>query len=258
MKSFVVKFIFCGVVVLSQYVFSPGQVGGTLDLNQAVTIRTDHKPLGEVLRQLNKNYAIGVGLELSQLDADHDDFNFETNFPPVVEDRIERDAYTITNDVEPSFEAKKYTITVDANQRPLREVLDAVVNQMKNYRWEISEGVVNIIPTKGRDKRYMDFLALSVKHLSLGKKRPPVSLIRQKIMALPEVTAFLAENSLRFASTNSGFVRALNREFEGDLEYADITMRQLLNTIARSNKGGWILSNRRSIKTSTEYIDLDI
>ncbi len=257
MKNRFLGSIACSILVLLSNLPANAQVNAGIDLNQYVTIRADQRPLGEIFRDLSRSYGVVVGLELSRLDSDHDDFSFATNFPAGLEDKVEtKGEARVTLQVEPVFKAKKYLITIRAEQVSLREALDTIVKQMRNYRWELNDGVVNIIPIQGRDKRLEEFFALDIKDFSLGKSRPPVMMVRYKIMARPEVTAFLDKNRLTLASIQSGFTKALHREFQGDLEYSNLTVRRLLNRVALANGGGWIVQTMLSTNGDVEFLSV--
>jgi hypothetical protein len=62
---------------------------------------------------------------------------------------------------------------------------------------------------------------------------------------LPEFKAFLAKNDLRQETiTNVGFT---GRKLPSEMSFYDLTLKELLNKIVKSKRGGWIV--KRSVYT---------
>ena len=168
--------------------------------NKKITIKMDKQPLGKVFRHLMLDYDIPIGFEESTFDLNHNDYEFETILPVLLKRHNSENKETnplnegsISIKVEPGFEVKENWITVNAENSPLEQVLDSIVEQMKNYKWEINDEVVNIIPVQGRDSRYEKLLNLEIKEYAVSKDRN-FGAIRNKIFKLPEVRNFLLRN----------------------------------------------------------------
>ncbi len=83
------------------------------------------------------------------------------------------------------------------------------------------------------------------------------------IVLLPEFRNFMNENNFHFSNIREGtnfvikaqYGRTLNEE----MDFSNLTFRDLLNKITKIKKGGWILKWRYVLKTTgKELIDIDI
>src|SRR5215211_2054379 len=130
--------------------------------DKPITIRMDKQPFGDVIGYLIENYDIPIGFEESVLDRNLPDYEFSTNLPAIGVKNMESTDGKVKINVETwrTFKPKKHWITVNVENGKLSEVFDKIVEQMENYKWEISDGVVNIFPVKGRDERFEKLLNL--------------------------------------------------------------------------------------------------
>jgi len=228
-----------------------GQENSITELrDKRITIQMTKKPLYTVLEHLIVRYDIPIGFEESTLDREHNDFEFVPNLPflnPKSESQVFSGHPVI----------KKYWFDIDVESERLENVLNLIVGQMKNYKWEIEEGVVNIVPVRGRDPRFEEFLKIKIKQFSLPKNKP-IFMIRTKILELPEVIDFLAKNKL-YSSEMKGNFNFTTRPLPVELRFSNLTIRQLLNRITIMKRGGWILKKSDVMGTQEkEYLDIEI
>jgi hypothetical protein len=246
-KKLAIVILNCAIIFAGAfYAFGQEKVSELKD--KRVTIKMDNKSLGEILYHLIVNYDIAIGLEESTLDSEHTDYLFKTNLPYVNKQSNIRDGV---------IPIKNHWFTINAENQRLEDVLNVIVKQMNNYKWEINDDVVNIFPVKGRDERYEKLLELNIKNFILEK---PVRIfsIRTKILALPEITKFLDENKI-FSSANRGFLENLSRKLDVEINLSNLTFRELLNRITKIKRGGWILrKNYLFGSKEKEYIEIDI
>ena len=235
--------------------FPTDKTDGISLLDNRVSIRAKGEPLGKVfgtLMLIRSKYWVR---RISVWDRDHSDYDFATNI------------LTQTNNGKPGtiahfatccqiFHARSHFITVDATEPPLSEVLDTIVNQMANYKWEVNDGVVNIFPSKGRDSLLAQFVALDIAVFSLnGDVR--IESLKGSFGQLPEVKLFLVANNLQYNNSRV-IVGDLDTPLDPAPAYSHIKMLDLLNKISKAKRGGWIL-RARVVKNSSEvYLDLDI
>lgn len=224
--------------------------------DKRVTIQMANKPLVTVFARLIYKYDVAIGLEESMLDRDHNHYNFETNVPP--EDQKAKHA----GDKEfPSGRSEFYEhlITVNFTNARLENVLDDIVKQMQNYDWEINNDVVNIFPIKGRDPTFKKLLDVRIREFAVWKGAE-VGIIQQLILReLPEIRAFLAENNLHTDGWRTTSMAFTERPLPEEMRFSDLTLKELLNAITKSKRGGWILQkNKHNIKENKdkEFIDI--
>jgi hypothetical protein len=213
--------------------------------NLRVSIEINDGSLGDVVDGLITNYNVVVGFEESILDRDHNDYDFLTTLS-TNESALLRSNGSVAALVsfKQVFTAKVHKLTVNFENEKLSTVLDSIVSQMGNYKWEINDGVVNIIPTKGRDKKFEDLLSLEIKSFYLGENAS-LARIRHQIKILPEVKKFVDENGLKTSGFRTGGIYGASQRPVGyELKFSNLTLRQLLNKIAKTKGGGWILKKQ--------------
>lgn len=230
--------------------------------DKRITVRTEKIPFGSVLGYLMSIYDIPIGFEQSILDRNNGEHRFSANEPGVSPYKLERVDGVLKIAADPSLKALSHPVTLDAENGRLEDVLNKLVKQMENYKWEINDGVVNIYPIKGRDKRFEKLLDLRIKKFTF-ENGDPVWKITTNIMALPEFSAFMVTNNLRFNGGRSGPEGALremyDRKIDEGMVFSNLKFRDLLNKITKIKRGAWILKWRFiSKKTGEEFIDIDI
>jgi hypothetical protein len=231
---------------------------------KAISINMSKQPLGTVFRYLMENYDISIGFEESQLDRGLPDFQFQSNLPSSSQQQstTANGAMRITTSVEKAFRADTYPITIIAKDQPLSEILDEVVRQMGNYRWETHSGVINIIPTKNRDERFAQLLNLKIANFELPANSTSEDIV-SKIQSTREFWSFMRQNHLIFTGIRNGPEVLINNQYRKPIsqsfKFANVTIRDLLNGITKIKGGGWRLTWLRHSKTSNEeFIDIDI
>lgn len=236
----------------------------TVSINEKpITVQMKKQPLGLIFRYLIENYDIPIGFEESLLDRDHNEYNFETNLPAVVETTVQSidGRIEITYQNQLKFVSVGHPITVDVKNGKLEDVFNQIVGQMNNYKWEINDGVINIFPAQGRFERFERLLETKISRYTV-KKGKVVKDITANIKELPEFISFLKENNLIFFGSRNGPLLRINAQYgrllSTDMDFSNITFRELLNKITKTKKGGWILRWIRVRNTGREIIDIDI
>jgi 2-hydroxy-3-keto-5-methylthiopentenyl-1-phosphate phosphatase len=168
----------------------------------------------------------------------------------------------MTTTSEAAFKTKLHPITLNFDNGKLKDVFDQIVKQMENYKWEINNGVINIIPVKGRDERFEKLLGLHIERFTFEKGKT-VEDITTNIMLLPEFRSFMKESNLHFYGIRTGVSFVIKAQYgktvDEEMNFSNLTFRELLNKITKIKRGGWILKWRfTSKKTGQEYIDIDI
>ena len=256
----------CLIIFLAGTIYAFGQENGLNLKDKRITIKMDKQPLGKVFEHLIVNYDVPIGFEESVLDRNHNDYEFETNLPyQNKKNVISADgSIQISITTEREFIVKQNWFSIDVENGSLKDVLNIIVGQMKNYKWEINDGVVNIFPSLGRDEKFEKLLELKINNFNLElADRPlpngkPIFLIRTKIFELPEITKFLEENNLRFGRYRES-VDNLRRKLKNEVNFSNLTFRQLLNKTTKIKRGGWILKeNDLYGSKEKEYIEINI
>lgn len=200
-----------------------------------------------IFHELIDKYDIAIGYEGSTLDNDHTDYVFKTAKPY----KLDKLPY-----YDGELPIKEHWFTINADNERLEDVMDKIVEQMKNYKWEINDDVINIIPTKGRDKRYQALLELNIGNFMLEKDKE-IAFIRRRVFDLPEVKSFLIENNILTTKTRS-FGLYTQRKLEAELNFSNLTFRELLNKITKAKRGGWILRKHYGYGEEKDFIEIDI
>lgn len=250
------------ILILGAGLFSAFGQEKTSDLkDKRIIINMEKQSLGVVFRYLIDNYDVAVGFEESVLDRDHNDYDFDTFTAYVKElniidkERNKRASITLKN----AFKAKDHWITINAENERLEDVLNQIVKQMKYYKWEINDEVVNIFPLEGRDERFRELLEIPIKDFTFNKSSP-IKNIKVLILELPEIKMFLDENKILSIASYIGLTRDLERSLSADINFSNLTFGELLNKITKVKRGGWKLRRSKIFKSTKEkeYIDIDI
>ena len=235
-----------------------------IDLSKTkITLQMERQPLGLVIRQLIEIYDVPIGFEQSMLDSGHNDYDFETNVPSIGERTVvnRNGEVRLKLQSQEKFGAKSHLISIHAHEEPLENVLDTIVGQIEHYKWEINDGVVNIFPIRGRDPRFVKLLRLRIAKFTLVKGGS-VRMITTAIIDLPEFKRFLSETNLHFTGMRSGSNMIVSAQYDriinAEMEFSDLTFRDLLNRATRMKRGGWIIKKKRNAPSNEEHIDIDI
>lgn len=259
-RKLIITFLNLTLIFLAGTFNAFGQ--GTELEDKRVTLKVKDQSVRLIFHYLMSNYGIPIGFEESMLDRNNSDFYFITNPSPsklLLEDNR---SIKLNAKLDQFFKPKVYPISVNIDEGKLEDVLNQVVKQMKNYKWEINDGVVNIFPIKDRDERFKELLEQNIKEFNLEKGQT-VEDITTKLLSSQKVLEFLKTNNLVFTGIRNGnesvikaqYGRAINEE----INFSNLTLKELLNKITKIKKGGWILKWKWiSDKTGKEYIDIDI
>jgi hypothetical protein len=231
--------------------------------DRTISIKADKAPPALVFHQLIYDLGIPIGLEISKLDDDTNELIFETNLPVYRQKKGNDTEATSKSSISyevrwgRTFSAQKHFITLDFENTSIKRVLDSFVKQLGHYRWEISNGAVNIYPKEGRDQRLMDIQELEVKDFVIGPKAPLI-VIQPALYGLPEIEAFLRDRNLAVSEIRRN-AQDLRRLVPREAHYSKIKLRQILNNLARLKGGGWVLRIKRSRNVDDEeMIEIDI
>ena len=65
----------------------------------------------------------------------------------------------------------KMAISVDESQRTVKDVLDHIVQQVPIYKWETHDGIINMMPVRGRSPLLENFLTIQVREFKAKQRR---------------------------------------------------------------------------------------
>lgn len=155
---------------------------------------------------------------------------------------------------EPALDHKAaYRLNLDAENVTLQEVLDIIVQQEPSYRWEVKDGVINLIPLKSRDDFVEKLLNTPIQRFDPPKVLGP-SQIRDAIVDLPEVAGLLKVNGIT-ASHYGYFYRhpSVYTNANVDLKTSQTDVRGVLNKVVRESEHKmWIISRSGANLSSLE------
>lgn len=216
-----------------------------------ISLSLKRAKLCEVFGHLLQFHGIRIGLEGSTLDNDHVDWTFNTLLHP---ERVWKPGIRF-----PCFVVKNEDrlFTIDVRDEPLEDLMDTIVSRMENYAWEVNEGVVNIYPIKGRDERFRRLLETRISKFSIAADAR-MHEIRKAIFELPEVKAFVKANALKAYAPSASTERGGWQKIGEPLEFADLTLKQLLNRITVKKGGGWIVRNSWSFVLGDDSLGIEV
>jgi len=135
----------------------------------------------------------------------------------------------------------EYNFNIDVSGASLKDILDQIVQQRSDYRWEARSGVINILPVKSKDELVDRFLDTRIRQFAPRKGLDQFG-IRDAIINLPEVQTFLKLNKVT-ANRDGYFYRPDRHPSQLDLSSEEVDVRQALNKVIRdSNYKMWIVS----------------
>ncbi len=223
-----------------------------------VSIIVENKSLWEVFERIIYDYDVVIGLEESSSDRDHNDYFFQTNVP-YDEPKSNPDGTQFVTGTGVRTVVKDHLFTLKFSDAPLSEVMDVIVKQMKFYKWEFNNGVINIYPTEGRSRNIEKLMHMHVAEFQMPQGEPVDVAMARVTFLLPEFKAFAKSNQID--STNSRmFPWYSKRPLPERMEFKNLTYRELLNAIARTKRGGWIVrySKYKKADPDTEFLDIII
>lgn len=134
-------------------------------------------------------------------------------------------------------------ITINVQNKTLREVLEIIIKQSPNYQWAVTGEVVNFYPKTNRDEFLEDLLKTRVGNFII-----PVGMnrlrMREAITNIPEVKSKL--EVAKVTPTHLGFTgadfRRVGEEFA--LNLSNVTLRDILNQIVCASDSKFWIVNR--------------
>lgn len=146
----------------------------------------------------------------------------------------------------------KHHLNIDLDDTPLHIVLDTVMQQQPEYRWEVRDNVINILPTKS-DQVVENLLGTAVQRFH-PPKLPSTSRLRDAVIEMPEVQSFLKANGIS-ASRYGYFERSpsIYSNPTVDLNISNVDVRGVLNKIIKESEHKmWIVSRSGEGLTSLD------
>ena len=207
-------------LMLVMLCFGPavGQKSGDDLLKQRLTVKINDVPFITVLATLSVEHRIPIGLELSHVSYD----GFRKNF--------------------------------EATNATLEQILNLICQYWPAYRWEVKDGVVNVVPAVARDSLLEELLSTRISHFSPQKVTDKFEL-RNAILDLPEVKSFLDANGVSVFRLGDP-VRASDQIGAVDLSVSDTDLKGLLNKIIRDSERRFWAVSRRPPDIRTIYMSL--
>src|SRR6185369_5605597 len=89
----------------------------------------------------------------------------------------------------------QYHLNIDLENATLQDVLNEIVGQETGYRWELRDGVINIIPITSRDDFVEKLMNTPISQFDQPKNLGKFQ-IRDAIVELPEVVSLLRANGI--------------------------------------------------------------
>jgi len=135
----------------------------------------------------------------------------------------------------------QYHLNIDLENATLEDVLNEIVGQEMGYRWELRDGVINIIPITSRDDFVEKLLNTPIRRFDQPKKLGKFQ-IRDAITELPEVVALLKANGI--TASHYGYVYSSPYPNEKvDLNISGTDVRGILNKVIRETEHNmWMVS----------------
>ena len=124
-------------------------------------------------------------------------------------------------------------VKLEIKNSRLSDILDELVRQAPDYRWDLNDGVINFTPIQERDPFILK--ALNTRIVSFGPRRGMSRLqLRNAITELPELDKLLKSNNI--SALNFGTSPdTIHFRLEVDLSIANTDLRGVLNNIVRKN-----------------------
>ncbi len=196
-----------------------------------VTIAAGKRPLGAILYGIAYQTGVPVGLEIGNPDLQP---NYHFNPHLSVGDGSKPGQIVVSDQSPDQYRSAKELFMVSADNARLDNFLDDLVEKLDEFTWEINDGVVNIRPKGKRDPAVETFLNTKISRfwfpagVQIGK-------FFDTIRDLPEF------KKSRFIITTAGGTFGYGRRFTltEPVSLTDVTVRELLNRLAKLNQCGW-------------------
>jgi len=147
----------------------------------------------------------------------------------------------------------QYHLNIDLENAALDDVLNEIVGQERGYRWELRDGVINIIPIISRDDFVEKLLNTPIRRFDQPKKLGKFQ-IRDAIIELPEVVALLKANGI--TASHYGNLYSYPSPYTNekvDLSISGTDVRGVLNKVIRDTQHNmWMVSRSGKNLTSLD------
>lgn len=152
-------------------------------------------------------------------------------------------------------EAETVTQRLTAHSSTLQDLLEGIVLADARYRWEINDGVVNLIPRDGE----APLLGTRISKLEVTDAAS-IYLPLSKLMSLPEVREMTAKLQLSEGTHFSVMSAALNSNAKRySVSCENVTLREALNAIVRAHgRAVWAYREKRCDGKVEFFIDFII
>ena len=141
------------------------------------------------------------------------------------------------------------TYDIDLEAGKLSDVLDSIIRQRPNYKWEIIDGVVNFTPITNRNPLIEKLFNTQIQSFSL-KSYTFSNEIDRKLEVIPEVAELLKLNDTTINNIyNFSFiVGASYPKHEVNLTLSNVTFKELLNNIAKRSPANFWLVHLKTLE----------
>lgn len=133
---------------------------------------------------------------------------------------------------DPRADSNQYKLTVHFKGK-LKDLLDLIIKQYPDFKWEVRDEVINFIPVNKRDDFIEKFLNTRIDNFT-AKPESNFIEIRRSIFALPEIKSLLDAEQVypRYVDLYS---RGLTQPRGKELKVSDMTVRSVLNKSIKEN-----------------------
>jgi hypothetical protein len=161
--------------------------------------------------------------------------------------------YKIPIGFEPALGHKAQSdLNIDFENATLEGVLNEIVGQETDYKWESRDGVINIMPITSRDDFVEKLLNTEIHRFDQPKKLGKFQ-IRDAIVELPEVVALLKANGITASHYGYFYGPNLHTNTRIDLSISGTDLRGVLNKVIRETEHNmWIVSRSGKNLTSLD------
>jgi len=136
----------------------------------------------------------------------------------------------------------QYHLNIDLENATLEDVLNEIVGQETGYRWELRDGVINIIPITSRDEFVEKLLNTPIRRFHQPKKLGKFQ-IRDAIVELPEVVALLKASGITASHYGYSYGPSPHANERIDLSSSGTDVRGVLNKVIRETEHNmWMVS----------------
>lgn len=202
MKKIVVFLAVCMPLLMpSFFIAATGQNRNQADfIDKQIAFNVSNATVLEILITLSVEQRIPIGIEHSSLDK-----------------------------YEPNLE-------IAVSKRSVKDVLDMIVGQAPFYRWELRDGVINFVPTQGRDP-FLEKLLDTHIGAYLPKKGINKFELRNTLADAREVQRLLAANNTSVNRVSDYiYYPSIYSDRGVDLSIHNTSVRAVLNKIVRESE----------------------